>query len=85
MVAGGNSEKIAWQSLLAIIGVVATMAYIFIKVGANENDVEGSKRRIERLEKYLDQVLVHNADTAAKLPEFERRINRLENKIDTSH
>ena len=82
---GKDNDPITWQTLGAILSVIGALAYGAIRIGWIEANNEAYNWRINRLEKHMDEVRSQNADTIARVPLMERRVDRLENKIDTSH
>ena len=78
MVAGSKDNPITWQFLVLLAGLIGMFITGAIRLGGNSNQIEVDAKRVDRIEGFIDDIRRHDADTTARLPELERRVNQLE-------
>lgn len=78
MVAPANGNAITWQFLLLLAGLIGSFVAGAIWLGSNSNQIEVNTGRLTRIEQMMDEVRQHDANTTARLPPIEHRLDQLE-------
>ena len=61
------------------IALAVSISSAAIWLGSNTNQIVVNSSRLTRLEEMMDQVRQHDANTTARLPSVEHRLDQLEN------
>ena len=59
-----------------LIGIIAGFVTGSIWLGSNSNQIEVNTKRVDRLEAVMEEVRRHDADTSARLPGIDHRLDQ---------
>jgi hypothetical protein len=76
------TPNIDWQVLVFILGVLVAMSTAAIQIGVLKNQILINTGRLTELEIHMAAIREHAAQTNARWPDIERRINRLESIVN---
>lgn len=79
MVSGTKENELTWQFLVLLAGLIGMFITGAIWLGSNSNQISVDAKRVDHMEVLMDEIRQHDADTSARLPEVERRLQQLEN------
>jgi hypothetical protein len=78
MVGNTRDNPITWQFMVLLSGLIAGFVSGAIWLGSNTNQIAVNTGRLTRLEAIMDEVRQHDANTSARLPPIEHRLDQLE-------
>ena len=71
-----------WQQIVYFIILTISVSGVAIQIGMLRNQIMINTVRLSRLEEKMEESNAHNANTNARWPDLERRLNRLESIVN---